>query len=760
MEELEQTRMVQGAANAATKSIIRILFWFSMNTLWSVPMPDQPAYKNPDLSFENRVDDLVGRLTLEEKISQMVHAAPAIERLGIPAYNWWNECLHGVARAGIATVFPQAIGMAATWNVDLIHEAAIAISDEGRAKHHQAMREDFHEQYHGLTFWTPNVNIFRDPRWGRSQETYGECPYLTARLGVAFVKGLQGDDPKYLKTVATPKHYAVHSGPEHDRHHFDVDVSERDLRDTYLPAFKATVQEGGAASVMSAYQRFRGEPCSSSTLLLQDILRDEWGFEGYVVSDCGAIGDIFLHHKVVETGEEAAARAVKAGCELNCGGVYQMLVGAVEQGLIDEATIDRAVKQLFMARFKLGMFDPPECVPYAQIPYEVNDSPAHRQLALRIARESMVLLKNDGLLPLDRSRIKTLAIIGPNADSVEVLLGNYNGIPAQPVTPLAGIRKKVEPGIDVLFARGCNITTKIHEIAGRNYNEQIASAVAVARRADVVVMVMGLSQALEGEENQREGVENGKSLADREGLDLPVVQEDLLKAIHAAGKPVVLVLMNGSPISINWADQHIPAIIEAWYPGQAGGTALADVLFGDYNPAGRLPVTFYKSVDHLPPFTDYDMAKGRTYRFFTGEALYPFGHGLSYTQFAYSDLQITPQQPQAGQPVEIAATVKNTGGCAGDEIVQLYLRDVEASALVPLRQLAGFARIHLQPGAAQTVRFTLQCEQFSLITDAGQRLIEPGMFEISVGGHQPGDHDPDVLTGQIELVGERVALPL
>lgn len=723
-------------------------------------MTDQPAYKNLDLPFEARADDLIARMTLEEKISQMVHCAPAIERLDIPAYNWWNECLHGVGRAGIATVFPQAIGMGATWNVNLIREVSTAISDEGRAKHHQALREGNRGQYTGLTFWTPNINIFRDPRWGRGQETYGECPYLTARLGVAFVQALQGDDPKYLKTVATPKHYAVHSGPEQDRHHFDVDVSERDLWDTYLPAFKAAVMEGGAYSVMSAYQRFRGEPCSSSTLLLRDILRDEWGFEGFVVSDCGAIRDIFENHKVVDTPEEAAARAVKAGCELNCGSVYSMLVGAVAQGLIDEATIDQAVRQLFLARFKLGMFDPPERVPYAQIAHEVNDCAAHRELALRTARESMVLLKNDGLLPLDRSQIRTVAVIGPNADSVEVLLGNYNGIPAQPVTPLAGIRKKLEPDVDVLFVKGCNTTSKIHDDGGRDYNEQFASAVEIARRADVVIMVMGLSQALEGEENQREGVEAGmSSQGDRQGLDLPVVQEDLLKTIHAVGKPVVLVLMNGSAISINWADQHIPAIIEAWYPGQAGGTALADVLFGDYNPAGRLPVTFYKSMEQLPPFKDYDMAKGRTYRYFTGEALYRFGHGLSYSQFAYSDLRITPQQPHTGDPVEVTVTVQNTSKHAGDEVVQLYVRDVAASVPVAVRQLAGFDRIHLQPGATQTVRFTLKPEQFSLMTDAGQRIVEPGMFEITVGGRQPGVQDAGVLVRQIELVGNPLGLP-
>ncbi|MCI0710233.1 MAG: glycoside hydrolase family 3 C-terminal domain-containing protein [Chloroflexi bacterium] len=720
-------------------------------------MTEQPAYNNTALSFEERVDDLVARMTLEEKVSQTVHDAPAIERLDIPAYNWWNECLHGVGRAGIATVFPQAIGMAATWNAELLFEVASATADEGRAKHHQALREGNHGQYYGLTFWTPNINIFRDPRWGRGQETYGECPYLTSRLGVAFVKGLQGDDPKYLKTVATAKHYAVHSGPEHDRHHFDINVSKRDLRETYLPAFKATVQEGRAYSVMSAYQRFRGEPCSSSTLLLQDILRDEWGFEGFVVSDCGAIYDIFAHHKVVKTGEEAAARALKAGCELNCGQVYGMLIGAVEQGLIDEATIDKAVKRLFLARFKLGMFDPPEMVPYAQIPYEVNACTEHSQLALQTAHQSMVLLKNDGLLPLDKSRLNTIAVIGPNADSVEVLLGNYNGIPAQPVTPLTGIRQKVGDDVDVLYVRGCNLLSKIKD-TGRTYNEQFAAAVDIARRADVVIMVLGLSQVIEGEEGQQDGLLNGTSQGDRQGLGLPDVQQELLQTVYEVGKPVVMVLLNGSPVSVTWANEHIPAIVEAWYPGQAGGTALADVLFGDYNPAGRLPVTIYKSLDQLPLFTDYDIVGRRTYRYFEGEPLYPFGYGLSYTRFTYSDLQITPEQTQAdGDAIDVSVAVTNSGQRAGDEVVQLYLRDVEGAVHLPKHQLAGFKRIHLQPGEQKIVYLTLQPEQFSLVLESGKRVIEPGQFEVFVGSGQPGFTD-GVLTGQIELIGEKVWL--
>jgi beta-glucosidase len=716
---------------------------------------DLPAYQNPDLPLDERVDDMVSRMTLEEKVLQIFHPAPAIERLGVPEYDWWNECLHGVARAGIATVFPQAIGMAATWNPDLIHRVATAISDEARAKHHEAVRKGGSVRYTGLTFWSPNVNIFRDPRWGRGQETYGECPYLTARMGVAFVRGLQGDDPRYLKLVATPKHYAVHSGPEHDRHHFDVEVSERDLRETYLPAFRACVIEGGAVSVMGAYQRFRGEPCCASTLLLDRILREEWGFDGYVVSDCGAISDFYQHHLVVQTPEEAIALAVKSGCDLTCCwplpsgcNLDRPLLRAVRQGLLDEATLDRSIKRLFTARFRLGMFDPPERVPYAQIPYEVNDSPPHRALALRTARESLVLLKNeDDLLPLSKN-LHTIAVIGPNADWVEALLGNYNGAPSEAVTPLAGIRRAISPGTQVLYAPGCAIRG--------GTRDGFAEAVEIAGKADVAILVLGLSQDLEGEEGQLDGVTQGQvSQADRAGLDLPGVQEDLLKAVHATRTPVVLVLLNGSPVAVNWAHMHVPAILEAWYPGEEGGTAIAEALFGEYNPGGRLPVTFYRSVDQLPPFTDYDMAKGRTYRYFRGEPLYPFGYGLSYTRFTYGDLLVTPPQVTAGGPVHVRATVTNSGDRAGDEVVQLYLSDLRASVPVPIRQLAGFTRIHLQPGETQAVHFTLSPEQMSLIDDAGRRVVEPGEFEIAVGGRQPGpiDSTSGVVTGRFTVIG-------
>ena len=719
-------------------------------------MSEQPAYKNIDLSFEERTDDLLSRLTLEEKISQMLHDAPAIEHLDIPAYNWWNECLHGVARAGIATVFPQAIGLAAAWNAEMMFEVASVIADEGRAKYHQAIRAGQHVQYLGLTFWTPNINIFRDPRWGRGQETYGECPYLTARLGVAFVKGLQGDDPKYLKSVATPKHFAVHSGPEHNRHHFDVDVSEHDLYETYLPAFKATVQEAGAVSVMSAYQRFRGEPCSSSTLLLQKILRDQWGFDGYVVSDCGAIHDIYAHHQVVETGEEAAALAVKAGCELNCGEVYVMLLGAVEQGLITEDEIDLALKRLLLARFQLGMFDPPEMVPYAQTPYEVNDCQKHRDMAVDVARQSMVLLKNDGLLPLDKSGLKTIAVMGPNAENVDVLFGNYSGLSSQPVTALQGIRNKVENAVEVLYTKGCAITRKIRE-TGRPFNEQFFAAVDIARRADVVIMVMGLSQELEGEEGQRDGLDGGgESQGDRKGIELPAVQQQLLRQIHATGTPIVLVLMNGSPVATVWADEHVSAIVEAWYPGQAGGTAIADVIFGDYNPSGRLPVTFYKATDHLPPFEDYTIASKRTYRYYTGEVLYPFGYGLSYTQFAYDNLQMA-STATIGEPFEISVQVANVGDYAGDEVVQLYLQALDPPTTAPQHQLVAFTRIHLQAGEAKTVQLTLKSEQFALVNDNGRHIIQPGKFNVMAGGGQPG-YTKAMVSGELELVGKTVEL--
>jgi len=682
------------------------------------------------LDFRQRVDELVGQMSLEEKISQMLHDAPAIERLGIPEYNWWNECLHGVGRAGIATVFPQAIGLAATWNSELIYQVASTISDEARAKHHEALRQGIREIYTGLTFWSPNINIFRDPRWGRGQETYGEDPYLTSRIAVAFVKGLQGDHPDYLKLVATPKHFAVHSGPECERHRFDARPSLRDFRETYLPAFEACVKEGQVGSVMGAYNRTYGEASSASPTLLQKILREEWGFDGYVVSDYLALGDMYKHHQMVPGAVEAAALAVNAGCDLNAGEAYYALPSAVQQGLVSEETIDRAVKRLFMARFRLGMFEPPEEVPFAQIPYSVNDSPAHRALARRAAQESIVLLKNEsGFLPLAKTW-RTIAVIGPNADDAEVLLGNYHGTPSASVTPLQGIRAAL-PATNVLYAAGCDILG--------NDTTGYAESITLAQQAEVVIFVAGLSPRFEGEESFAEPVSCLQQIrGDRTDLRLPNVQEELLKAIHATGVPVVLLLINGGMIAVNWAKKHLPAIIEAWYPGEEGGSAIADVLFGDYNPSGRLPVTFYKCLIDLPPFADYRM-KGRTYRYFKRKPLFGFGYGLSYTTFSYNNLQLSADRITPNQTLTLSCDVTNSGQRAGDEVVQLYTSHPDALIPMPIRQLQGFSRIHLQPGQTKTVGFTLTPRQFERINDTGQRVLEPGRFRIAIGGSQPNE---------------------
>ena len=876
----------------------------------------RPTYKDPAAPLEKRVDDLISRMTLEEKISQLMNDSAAIDRLDVPAYNWWNECLHGVARAGRATVFPETIGMAATWDTGLLFRVSTAISDEARAKYHEFVRRGKRNIYQGLTFWTPNINLFRDPRWGRGMETYGEDPYLTGRMAVAFIKGLEGDDPKYLKTIATAKHFAVHSGPESLRHTFDAVIPEQELRESYLPHFETAIREGGAHSVMCAYNRVDGLPACASPKLLGDILRKQWGFGGYVVSDCGPVGDIYLNHKTAPNAAEGVARALKAGTDLNCGVEYENLAAAVHDGLLAESDINQALGRLLLARFKLGMFDPPEMVKYAQIPYSVNDSPAHRELAVETARKSIVLLKNEGhTLPLKKS-IKTLAVIGPNADDAEVLLGNYNGEPTAPITPLEGIRRKVGANTRVLYARGSDIApnmptfqvvpssalstanasgqsglsaeyyntsnfdgiahrpreltypnsgkmvgaiprdpkplftrvdpqvdfhwwdgaprpdmhdddfgirwtgyltapvagtyqlgaigmnafelyldgkplvqfNNIHERsyryeavelqAGKRYpirldfhefvndadiqlvwslpsTGQADDIRDVVRDADAVVLVLGLSPRLEGEEMKVpvEGFQGG----DRVELGIPRVQEELLQKVSALGKPVVLVLLNGSAVAVNWARDHVPAIVELWYPGQAGGSALADVLFGDYNPAGRLPVTFYKAANQLPPFTDYSM-KGRTYRYFAGEPLYPFGFGLSYTSFAYRNLAL-PKQANAGEPVRIAVEVSNTGAMAGEEVVQLYVKSVAASGDDPIRSLVGFQRIALGAGERKTVRFDVSPREFATIRADGRAVAKPGAFEVSAGGKQPGFRGPldagttTVVNGRLQIRG-------
>lgn len=837
----------------------------------------KPKYEfpflNPDLSINERVDDLVGRMTLEEKISQMVNQAPAIERLHVPEYNWWNEGLHGVARAGLATVFPQAIGLGATWDEEMMHNVSTVISDETRAKHHEFVRKGKRFLYQGLTLWSPNINIFRDPRWGRGQETYGEDPFLTGRMGVQFIKGLQGDDTTYYKTIATVKHFAVHSGPEPERHVFNAKIGMKDFYETYLPQFEMGIKEGKAYSIMCAYNRLNDQPCCGTDGWFDNILRKDWGFKGFIVSDCEAITDIFANHKVVATPEEAAALAVKAGTDLECGKVYLTLKKAVDQKLITEAQIDVAVKRLFTARFKLGMFDPAERVKYANIPYNVVDNADHQKLALEAARKSIVLLKNENnTLPLKKD-IKTLAVIGPNADQWLMLLGNYNGVPSNPVTPLKGIKEKL-PNTNVLFAQGCELadgmpmyytvpanalytkdgkpgiqaeyfsdtsfkskalfsnidktldanwndkaprddmdddnfavrwtgvlqpsisgvyqlgfistcktrfyfedslvaktvyhfrdeygdprlrkSVPIQLEAGKKYKVRIEAvetyadaqvqlvwaapkpdlkkeAIEAAKQADVVVMCMGITPRMEGEELDvtLDGFRGG----DRTRLDLPDLQQQLIKEIQALGKPVVLVLLNGSAIAVNWENANLPAIVEAWYPGQAAGTAIADVLFGDYNPGGRLPVTFYKSVNDLPSFEDYVLTK-QTYRYFKGDVLYPFGYGLSYTTFQYSDVKLNTEY-KAGQDVAFTVNVQNTGSVAGDEVVQVYVADKNKKVAGPIRSLHAFKRIHLNAGESKTVELVIKADAFTIVNDNGERLTAPGNYEISVGGGQP-----------------------
>jgi len=844
-------------------------------TLCVAQPQDIPAYKNTNLPFLERARDLEQRMTLEEKISQLGHTSDAIERLEIPEYNWWNEGLHGVARAGIATVFPQTIGMAATFDDALLGRNAEAISTEFRAKYNESRGKDGSSVwYKGLTVWSPNINIFRDPRWGRGQETYGEDPYLTSRMGVAFVKGLQGNDAKYLKTVATPKHFAVQSGPESTRHEVDVKISRHDLEDTYLPAFRATVTDAGAQSVMCAYNSVNGQPACANQFLLGEELRGAWKFNGYVVSDCGAIEDISAHHKYRPLQEQGVAAALAAGTDLICGVPPQNRVqlertaalNAVHQGILPESTVDLAVTRTLNARFKLGMFDPEALVPWSSLGAGANDAPAHRELALQTARESLVLLKNENnLLPLKKSYPK-IAIIGPDADSLDALEGNYNGTPSSPVSILAGLRtrfvhstiryvegtglvgtavrpvpgiamytdatrkhhglkaeyfdntnlegtpelRRIDAGLNFVWGfRGVSpklatnysvrwtgvlsppatgdyivgftgqdgyrvwidgealvsdwtthrpsttLTKPIRLEKGKAYPVKIEffqtvrsaearlvwgvpgreenEAVQAARDADLVVMVLGLSARVEGEEMKVQA--DGFSGGDRTAIDLPGPQERLLERVTAVGKPVVLVLTSGSALAVNWADRHVAAILEAWYPGEAGGTAVAEGLAGDFSPAGRLPVTFYKSLEQLPAFEDYSMA-GRTYRYFTGDPLYAFGYGLSYTQFEYRQPEVSRESISADDPVTVSAEVVNRGGIASDEVVQLYLWH-QGLAGAPLRELHGFERIHLAPGQSKRVAFTLRDRDLSVVDAEGKRLIATGQVRVWIGGGQP-----------------------
>ena len=711
------------------------------------------------LPVAERVRDLLRRLTPAEKAAQMLHEAPAVPHLEIPAYNWWNECLHGVARAGTATVFPQAIGLAASFNAALLGDVARAISDEARAKHHAYAAEGDHGYYKGLTFWSPNINIFRDQRWGRGHETYGECPFLTAKLGVTFVKGLQGDDARYLKLVATAKHLAVHSGPEGLRHGFDARVTPKDLFETYLPAFWALVHEAGVVGVMTAYNRVNGEPASASTTLLVKILRESWGFAGHVVSDCWAIRDIHEQHLVTPGPVESAALAVKAGCDLNCGCTYEHLPAALEQGLLTEAELDVSVARLFEARIRLGMFDAPERVPFASIPLDVVDSPEHRQLARRAAQESLVLLKNDGVLPLGPG-LKSIAVIGPNANAPQVLWGNYSGIASHTVTPLEGIRQRLPAGVKLYYAEGCKVQGT--ELSNCAPHGNLTEAVMLAKRADVSVLVLGLNSQIEGEQGD---AGNSEAAGDKLDLELTGLQQQLLEAVVAVGKPVVLVLVAGSALAVTFAEQRASAVVQAWYPGEEGGTALADVLFGDVSPAGRLPVTFPRALADVPAFEDYAM-RGRTYRYLEAEPLFPFGFGLSYTRFRYSELALSHSEASVSKElsVDVSVLVSNTGNCASDEVVQLYVKDLESSVPVPVHELRGVQRVHLAAGASQRVAFQLGAKSLSLIDEAGHRVLEPGVFRVFVGGSQP-DARSVALLGQaplqadLMLSGAALALP-
>ena len=852
------------------------------------PDTDMP-FRNAALPVAARVDDLIARLTREEKASQLVNQARAIPRLGIPAYDWWSEALHGVANNGYATVFPEPIGLAATFDPTTIREMGAAIGDEGRVKWNQIERAGGeHKIMQGLTFWSPNINIFRDPRWGRGQETYGEDPYLTGKIGVAFVQGMQGDDPRYYRVSATAKHYAVHSGPEPGRHSDDIKASLHDMEDTYLPAFRELVTVGKVESVMCAYNRVNGQPACASDFLLKNRLRDAWGFKGHLVSDCDAVADIERGHHYARNFAEAAAMSMKLGVDNDCTEYgraagptsdYDRYREAMQQGLLPESVVDQSLRRLFTARMRLGLFDPPTSVPYNRIPDSVLNSDAHRALALKLARETMVLLKNDGTLPLRKAAVKRIAVVGPLADQVDVLLGNYHGSPLHPITALDGLRAEFpdaqivfEPGTDFLrqaepvptaalstadgepglkgeywrgemggtpaltrvdpriafdrntpaaipdaqsisarwtgyvttpadgnwrigiegratklwlddklvaddsdpqqrgaklvelsFRKGERHAVRIEQGPSRFpprfvwsevRTDALARAVAAARGADVVIAVAGISSALEGEEMQVNipGFKGG----DRTSLDMPDDEQKVLEAVKATGKPLILVLMNGSALAVNWAATNANAILEAWYPGQEGGAAIAQTLSGANNPSGRLPVTFYTGVDQLPPFGDYAMAN-RTYRYFRGKPLYPFGHGLSYTRFSYGKVALSRTSLKAGEPLRVEVTVHNDGQVTGDEIAQLYLSFPEAPGM-PVRALRGFSRVHLAPGESKRIAFNLDARDQSSVDSEGRRKVIPGVYRLSVGGGQPGTGAP-VSAASLTVSGE-YALPL
>lgn len=685
---------------------------------------------------------LVEKMTAEEKLEQLLYASPAIERLHIPAYNWWNEALHGVARAGVATVFPQAVGMAAAFDPDFLYRIADVISTEGRAKFQEFSKRGDRGIFKGLTFWSPNINIFRDPRWGRGHETFGEDPYLTAELGMAFIRGLQGDDPDHLKSAACAKHFAVHSGPEELRHEFDAQVSEHDLYDTYLYAFSRCVRDAKVEAVMGAYNRVNGEPACGSSRLLQEILRKEWQFQGHVVSDCWAVNDFHLHHGVTKTAEESAAMALNHGCDLNCGNAYLHLGKALEHGLISEETASQAAERLMDVRIRLGMMeDYPS--PYADIPYDKVECREHTELSVEAARRSLVLLKNkDQMLPMDIDKLRTIAVIGPNADSRDALIGNYTGTSSQYITVLEGIRQYAGDGVRLIYAQGCHLyKDKVESLAEEK--DRFQEAAAAAEQADLVIACLGLDATIEGEEGD---AGNEYASGDKPGLALPGLQQELLETVAATGKPVVLVLLAGSAIDLTWADSHIDAILHAWYPGARGGRAVAEAIFGEYSPSGKLPVTFYADERQLPDFCDYSM-QNRTYRYTDCRILYPFGYGLSYTEICYADASASCTECGVKDAVTLTARVTNTGSYLIHESVQVYIRHEEREAYEPGYQLKGIQNIVLKPGETKQAQLTLNARDFAIITQDGQCVVRPGRYTVSIGGCQP-DARSLALTGR------------
>lgn len=702
----------------------------------------KPIYLDESESDVKRVEDLLSRMTLEEKAAQLKYDAPAIPRLGIPAYNWWNEALHGVARAGAATVFPQSIGLAAMFDEALMEEIGGVISTEGRAKYNEQKAKGDRGLYKGITFWSPNINIFRDPRWGRGHETYGEDPCLTGRMGVAYIKGLQGKG-KRLKAAACVKHFAAHSGPEKGRHSFDSQVTKKDLAETYFPAFEACVKEANVEGVMGGYNLLNGEACCGSYHMISEILRKEWGFDGYYVSDCGAIKDFHMHHGLTDTPQESAALALKSGCDLNCGNVYLHIMSAYQQGLVSVADIDKAVSHVMMTRMRLGMFD--EYTEYDKIAYEENDTQENHLLALKAAEKSMVLLKNNGVLPIDRNAVCSIAVIGPNADSDEILKGNYNGTATEKYTLLEGIRQAAGDKTRVYYSEGCHLyRDNVENLAGPD--DRISEAVSMAERSDVVLLCLGLNGSLEGEEGD---ANNSYAGADKDSLALPDSQMRLMQAVCSTGKPVVLLLATGSAMELLFAQEHCSAILQVWYPGQMGGKAAARLLFGDSVPSGKLPVTFYRTTEELPPFTDYSM-KNRTYRYMEKEALYPFGYGLSYGTIRYDNMEITANGLAAGEPLTVKASVRNTSKCPLNETVLVFVKITGVQCTVPNFSLVDFTSIVLDAGEEKNVEFSISPSAFYVVNEDGERVPHGGEAILYVGGSQP-DSRSAALTGMEPL---------